>query len=98
VSKFGGGCLLAVGLLVGGTGGVCSVMWLPRGNDDDFANFFFFLNFGIFLFGALIFGLGLRELRRSRDEPPDLVPSAVMMTIDNRPDDKLGPAEKRESE
>ncbi len=72
MSKFGGGCLLAVGLLIGGTGGVCSVLWLSGGNSDSFTNFFFFLNLGIFLLGGLLFGLGMRELRRSNDDPPDL--------------------------
>jgi uncharacterized membrane protein len=72
VSKFGGGCLLAVGLIIGGTGGVCSVMWLPKGNGDGFTNFFFYLNLGIFLLGGLLFALGVAELRRSSEDPPDL--------------------------
>jgi uncharacterized membrane protein len=72
VSKFGGGCLLAAGLLMGGTGGICSVMWLPKGNSDAFTNFFFYLNLGIFLLGGLLFALGVAELKRSSEDPPDL--------------------------
>jgi ABC-type amino acid transport system permease subunit len=69
MSKLGGGILTAVGVLIAGTSGLCSLAMFAMGMG------FSWESFGIvgvvggipFLVGCIILYFGLRELKRARE-------------------------------